>query len=319
MSPRISVVIPTRDRAELLRAALHSLAKQTLAPDEFEVVVVDDGSLDDTAGVCAALGREVPLAYHRIASAGISAAKNLGIFAASAPVVLFFDDDDVADPDLLRQHLLTHQEHPAPTVAVLGKTVWAPGLRVTELMHYLTDVGRFLFDYSFRHHGDVLDYTFFWGGRTSCKRMFLAAGGIFDPAFRFGAEDIELGYRLAAQGLKVVYNEDALSFMNRGVTFAEFCRRCERQGRSQHYFGNVLHGDDPEVRRYCDVEDAAARWAVAAPHIERWTERVDELERLVDGDPSAARVAAWRRELYELYGDTFRALKLKGIVEAQAR
>jgi glycosyltransferase involved in cell wall biosynthesis len=311
---RISVVIPTRDRADLLGASLRSLAAQTVPAEEFEVVVVDDGSVDHTAGVCAAAGDEVPLVYHRIANSGISAAKNLGLFAASAPIVLFFDDDDIASPDLLAQHVRAHDEHPDPAVAVLGRTEWAPHLDVTPLMHYVTDVGKFLFDYSFIEHGAVLDHTFFWGGRASCKRMFLAAEGIFDPAFRFGSEDIELGYRLARRGFKVVYNAEALSFMNRGVTFEEFCRRCERQGRSQHHFANVLHADDPDVRRYCDVDGADRRWADVAGDVEGWKERVAELEVLVAASPGAAR---WRDELHSLYGRTFRALKLKGIVEAQ--
>jgi glycosyltransferase involved in cell wall biosynthesis len=309
--PRISAVIPTRDRAELLDASLRSLGAQTLAPDDFEVVVVDDGSVDRTAAVCADLADGVPLVYHRIAGSGISAAKNLGLFASSAPVVLFFDDDDVAHPDLLRQHLVTHAEHPDEAVAVLGRTAWAPRLTVTELMRYVTDVGKFLFDYSSIEHGAVLDHTFFWGGRASCKRMFLAAEGIFDPAFRFGSEDIELGYRLARRGFKVVYNAEARSFMNRAVTFAEFCRRCERQGRSQHHFANVLHADDPDVRRYCDVDGAAERWAEAAPAVAGWKERVAQLETLVEGD------GRYRDELHSLYGRTFRALKLKGVVEAQ--
>jgi cellulose synthase/poly-beta-1,6-N-acetylglucosamine synthase-like glycosyltransferase len=309
-------VIPTRDRAQLLAAALESLATQTLPPEQWEVVVVDDGSADDTADVSRALARRLPLVYHRIAPSGISAAKNLGAFASSAPIVLFFDDDDVADADLLRQHVLTHEAHPDPAVAVLGKTSWAPWVPVNEVMRYVTDVGKFLFDYSFIHHGEVLDHTFFWGGRASCKRMFLAAEGIFDPTFTFGSEDIELAYRLARRGFKVVYNADAQSYMNRPLTFEQFCRRCERQGRSQHRFGNVLHGDDPEVRRYCDVDGAAERWAEVAHDVDGWRARVAELEALLDGDGARSGQNELRAELHRLYGDTFRALKLKGLVAA---
>lgn len=315
--PRISAVIPTRDRADLLGASLRSLGEQTMDLDEIEVVVVDDGSVDHTAAVCAELAGRLPLVYHRIASSGISAAKNLGLFAASAPVVLFFDDDDVAHPDLLRQHVRSHDEHPDEAVAVLGRTEWASQLMVTDLMRYVTEVGKFLFDYSFIEDGAVLDHTFFWGGRASCKRMFLAAEGIFDPAFRFGCEDIELGYRLARRGFKVVYNAQALSFMNRGVTFEEFCRRCERQGRSQHRFANVLHNEDADVRRYCDVDGAADRWAEAAASVDGWKARVAELEALTDQAPPGQPGERWRDELYSLYGRTFRALRLKGIVEAQ--
>ncbi|MDQ1437999.1 MAG: hypothetical protein QOK43_1628 [Acidimicrobiaceae bacterium] len=318
--PRISVIIPTRNRGDLLRQSLESLAAQTLPTDQFEVVVIDDGSSDHTAQVCSEARRTVPITYHRIAPSGISAAKNLGVFCSTAPIVFFFDDDDVADPDLLRQHVDTHEAHPSNAVAVLGRTTWAPTLVVSELMHYATDVGKFLFDYTCITHGDVLDYTFFWGGRSSCKRMLLCREGVFDQEFRFGSEDIELGYRLQRHGFKVVYNADALSYMNRTITYDEFCARCERQGRSQHHFGNLLHGHDPEIRKYCDVDGAEERWAEAEPFLEGQMARVHELELWLGGVQGAsageARRAEWRSELYRLYGETFRAHKLKGLAAA---
>jgi glycosyltransferase involved in cell wall biosynthesis len=314
--PLISVIIPTRNRAELLRQSLESLIAQTLPPRDFEVVVIDDGSADHTRGVCSNLATALPVTYHRIAPSGISSAKNLGIFASSAPIVLFFDDDDIADPDLLCQHLITHQLHPDPAMAVLGRTDWSPALQVTELMHYVTDVGRQLLDYTCIGHGDVLDFTFFWGGRSSCKRILLAREGIFDQNFRFGSEDIELGYRLQAHGFKVVYNSGAMSYMNRPITYDDFCARCERQGRSQHHFGNVLHGRDPDIRRYCDVDDAGSRWCAAEPHLARQTTRVHELERRAPDDLDDESTRRWQTELHQLYGETFRAYKLMGIVSA---
>jgi len=314
-TPAISVVIPTRDRAELLRASLRSLVDQDLGPDDFEVVVVDDGSTDHTAEVCASVAGEIRLVTHRIDPSGISAAKNLGIFLAAAPIVLFFDDDDVAAPDLLSQHLRCHRANPERTVAVLGHTTWAPHLHVTELMYWATEVGKMLFDYTCVTDGQVLDHTFFWGGRASCKRMLLASEGIFDPELRFGCEDIELGYRLSRHGFKVVYNAAARSFMNRSITFDEFSRRCERQGRSQHHFGGVLHGSDPSVRRYCAVDGAVEQWAEAAPHLAAQTRRVAELEILVatEGHPMRG---AWRAELFGLYTDVFQALRLRGVALA---
>jgi len=163
-SPLLSVIIPTRNRALLLRAALGSLARQTLRRGQFEVVVVDDGSTDDTPAVCTRAARKMELRYVRIDPAGISAAKNVGIFVASAPLLLFFDDDDVARADLLARHLKTHRAHPAEHVAVLGYTTWSPRLRVTPVMHYVTDIGGFLFSYGFIQHRQWLDYTYFWGG-----------------------------------------------------------------------------------------------------------------------------------------------------------
>ena len=71
--PRISVVIPTYNRAELLEGSLRSLARQTLRRDDYEVVVVIDGSSDDTHALCARLSRDVPMVYWRIVNSGISA------------------------------------------------------------------------------------------------------------------------------------------------------------------------------------------------------------------------------------------------------
>lgn len=308
-SPSIGVVLPTRDRAALLADSLASLAAQTLAPGEFEVVVVDDGSSDDTAQVCERFSEQLALVYVRTEGEGIAKAKNLGVEAASAPIVLFFDDDDVADPELLREHLAAHAEHPADNVAVLGWTGWAPHLEVTELMRHVTDVGQFLFAYGGLEDGAVLDHTYFWGGRSSAKRALLLEHGLFDAGFHFGCEDIELGYRLAQRGFSVVFRRSAVSWMNRPVGFDDFLRRCERQGLAQAHFA-TLH-PDPAVQRYCQVERVEELWARCASAFEAQAARIRELEVAPALDPAAL------EELHRLYAWTFTAAKLKGIAEAR--
>jgi hypothetical protein len=311
--PLISVVIPTYQRAPLLERSLESLTEQTLPRSQFEVVVVDDGSSDWTQDVCARLAGDLPLRSFRIESSGISAAKNLGLFASEAPLVLFFDDDDIADPGLLEAHIEAHRSHPEENVAVLGYTTWAPELEISPLMEYVTEIGQQLFFYRSIEDGERLDHTYFWGGRTSCKRSFLAQHGSFDqdlPAM----EDIELGFRLAKEGLAVVHARSAKSFMVRPITFDEFAERCVKRGRALWLFNQ--HHDDPAVERYCRVAEALEKWPSLAPSLEARMERVRELERrhyeqgeLNEGDLS---------ELRELYGWTFEALQARGIAEAAA-
>ena len=178
--PLISVVIPTYQRAELLERSLESLTAQTVPRDAFEVVVVDDGSSDWTARVCKRLSEELHLRYFRIENSGISAAKNLGLFASQAPLVLWFDDDDIADPGLLQAHLDAHEADPEENIAVLGYTTWASELEVTPLMEYVTEIGKILFSYPNIEDGQTLDYTYFWGGRSSCKRCVPRPAGSFD-------------------------------------------------------------------------------------------------------------------------------------------
>ncbi|HET6171004.1 MAG TPA: glycosyltransferase [Gaiellales bacterium] len=301
-SCEISVVIPTHDRAELLRDSLESLARQSIESDRFEVIVVDDGSTDGTGEVCAGLSQRLPLRYLPIPSSGIAAAKNAGVRTARGAIVLFLDDDDVADPGLLAEHLRVHGERPAEHVAVLGYTTWGDWLDVTPLMRFVTDVGHYLFAYDGLEDGQSLDYTYFWGGRSSCKRSFLLRHGLFNPAFTFGSEDIELGYRLSRHGLEVVYAAGAVSLMNRAVTLEEFCRRVERQGHSQLWFSR-LHAD-PSVQTWCGTERAAERWKQAEPELGSRLTRARDL------------AGAGGEELHALLWGIFDALKLKGISDA---
>ena len=122
-SPIISVLIATFQRPALLDSCLEGFCSQTLDHTSFEIVVVDDGSDDDgTALVLERYKERLPLSWVRIDHAGRSAAKNLAVLLASAEIVLFFDDDDRPDADLLQQHILAHRQYPEEGTAVLGHT-----------------------------------------------------------------------------------------------------------------------------------------------------------------------------------------------------
>jgi glycosyltransferase involved in cell wall biosynthesis len=311
----LSVIIPTRNRAALLRESLGSLVRQTIARTDFEVIVIDDGSTDRTAGACAEFAAQLDLKYWRITPSGIAAAKNLGIFTASRPILLFFDDDDLADRELCREHLEAHARHPKISTAILGYTDWAPSLKVTPLMHFLTEVGQFLFSYPSMRDGQTLDWTAFWGGRTSCKRDFLVRHGVFNQDFIFGYEDDELGYRLSRHGLQVLFNRRAVQHMNRPITFDEFCRRCEREGHSQWRFSR--RHPEPFIRQYCQIDDAERRWQEAEPLMAEKIQRIRDLEgRLEESKKRGKQQERLRVELMKLYDWSFRAYKLKGVVEA---
>src|SRR2546428_9692631 len=105
-NPAISVVIPTFNRAESLQSTLQSLVDQSLSKDDYEVIVVNDGSTDSTPEICRKFTKRMQLVALRHAeNSGISAAKNTGILAARGRILLFADDDDVADRHLLKEHI----------------------------------------------------------------------------------------------------------------------------------------------------------------------------------------------------------------------
>jgi cellulose synthase/poly-beta-1,6-N-acetylglucosamine synthase-like glycosyltransferase len=299
----------------LLRGLLESLTSQTLSPSEYEVVVVDDGSTDETQAVVSAFQYRLPLQSIRQGHAGLASAKNHGLFRTRAPIVLFLDDDDIADSRLLEEHVRAHRRYSGLTDAVLGFTGLGRGLEDDPLMHFVTKVGCFQFSYGDLVEEAALDYTYFWGGRSSCKRSFLLTHGVFNPVFRFGCEDIELGFRLSRHGLRVMYHPRALSWMVRGMTVDEFCGRLARQGRSNAVFSR-LHADE-SVQRWTEVAGATEVWSVIAPAYGPVTRSA----RLLDAMYRQKIVADLEiheddvRYLHRAYWMAFRASKVKGIVE----
>jgi O-antigen biosynthesis protein len=291
-SPAISVIIPTFNRAAMLADTLESFAAQSIPKNRYEVVVVDDGSKDATPEVCRDFASPIQLKYLHIENSGISAAKNTGILASRGRILLFCDDDDIADSHLLEEHLKAHKQYPQESVAILGYTTWAPTLSVTPLMHYVTDIRRFLFAYGDLKDGQMLDFTYFWGGRSSCKRSFLAKHGVFNRQFRTIIEDMELGYRLSKFGFRMVFHRPAVSYMARPLSLEEFCDRCERQGEALFRFSR-LH-DDPVVQQYCQLADPfIENRAVAVDPEVRWPEVAALFREKVKQSGRVERLLAW--------------------------
>jgi GT2 family glycosyltransferase/glycosyltransferase involved in cell wall biosynthesis len=308
VAPRISVVISTYERPDLLRACLESFAAQTLDHADFEVVVVDDGSEDQVMpALVNELSERLQVVGLRIVHAGRSGAKNLGVMLARAPIVLFFDDDDRAAPDYLERHLAGHDAHPDEAVAILGHTDWAPELPRTPLMHYVTDVDRMLFAYERLGDGQVLDWRGFWEGRVSCKRSLLLRCGLHDQRLNYSI-DVELAWRLRSTGLRMVYDASAVSLMARPLGVDAFAARSEAKGRA-HATVAALHPGTEIARRL-----------VPSGEVELWRDKqhaVAPLRRRIDALEAAASSGdAVLDELHSAYRELFRILHAKGVATA---
>ena len=308
VAPRISVLIATYDRPELLRSCLASFAQQTLPRSEYEVVVIDDGSDGtDLEAILAEWGNELQVIGLRIDHAGRSAAKNHAVFLARAPIVCFFDDDDRAEPDYLERHLARHAAKPGDAVAVLGHTDWAPELEPTPLMHYITDVDRLMFAYERLADGQELDWRGFWEGRISCKRALLLRHGLHDQRLGYSI-DIEMGWRLAPVGLRVVYDSSARSLMARPIDFAAFCDRTVAKGRAHALIAAIHPGTDIASR--LRIDDATTVWEKERGSETVLRRRVAMLEERGATDPSVL------PDLHAAYRETFRLLHAKGAAGA---
>ncbi len=306
--PRISVLIATYERGLLLRTCLESFAEQTLGRDDFEVVLVDDGSAEPVLDqLVAEFADRLQIVGIGIAHAGRSAAKNLCTFLARAPIVLFFDDDDRAAPDYLERHLARHEASGDEGLAVLGHTDWAPEVPHSPLMHYITDVARLMFAYARLEHGQQLDWRGFWEGRISCRRSLLVRHGLHDQRLNYSI-DVEMGWRLAPHGLRVVYDATARSVMARGVDLDDFCRRTQAKGKA-HAVVAALHPGTELADRVLPT-DSAERWEAKRFGLDALRRRAGELERAAEADPGRL------DELHQTYAELFRTFHAKGVAEA---
>lgn len=109
--PELSVVVPTRNRADLLAGCLQTLDDQFLGSDRYEIVVVDDHSEDRTADVVKQMITHCPLQYVKNPRHGLLAARNYGIEVAVGDYILFLADTILAPPTLLEAHYRAHKEY----------------------------------------------------------------------------------------------------------------------------------------------------------------------------------------------------------------
>jgi glycosyltransferase involved in cell wall biosynthesis len=190
-SPLVSVVIPCYNSARFLSEAIESVLLQTYS--RIEIILVDDGSTDETADIA----RSYPVQYIYQGNRGISAARNTGIARAQGKYVLFLDHDDRLLPRGVETGVRLLEEHPECAIAVGehryigadGRPIGCSNKRAAGRDHY-----RMLLEHNFIE--------------TPCsalhRRSGLALTGAFDESVQ-GAEDLELYLRTARQSSSVAH------------------------------------------------------------------------------------------------------------------
>ncbi|MFT3710206.1 MAG: glycosyltransferase [Archangium sp.] len=207
MAPRLSVVISTFNRLPLLQELLDALGKQTFPPQQFEVIVVDDGSREAAEPVLSKRKDPFRLSVITQANAGAAAARDAGIQQARGEIVVITDDDMLVPNEFLAEHAKAHD---AGHTLVLGQIGADDSLGHKPLFErfHADQLARFVA--RFHDNPTAVRGVMVCTGNVSFRReAYLEVGG-FDRSLG-RSEDRELGVRLQKSGAKLYFAARALT------------------------------------------------------------------------------------------------------------
>jgi glycosyltransferase involved in cell wall biosynthesis len=217
--PRISVVVCTYNGSRTITDCLEGLLR--LEYPNFEVVVVDDGSTDDTAAIVSAYGFRLIRTPNR----GLSSARNTGMAAATGEIVAYIDDDAYPDPHWLTYlaHAFTTTEH----AAVGGPNIPPPddGPIATCVAHAPGGPAHVLLSDTVAEHIPGCNMAF--------RRECLEAIGGFDVQFRTAGDDVDVCWRLQQRGWTLGFHAAAMVWHHRRNSVKAYWRQQRGYGRAE--------------------------------------------------------------------------------------
>ncbi|MFH0865128.1 MAG: glycosyltransferase [Bacteroidota bacterium] len=193
---KVSVVIPAYNAARTIPVTLEACLNQSYPKENYEVIVVDDGSADTTAGLI----KGFPVKYLFQENRGPATARNHGWKSAEGEIVVFTDSDCVPEKDWLLKTMKMFEE---AEIAAAGGTygIMNPESLVASCIHY---------EIQYRH-STLPDYVEYLGSfYLAIKKNILDETGGFDESFRIAcAEDADLTYRIAGKHYKMRFTRDS--------------------------------------------------------------------------------------------------------------
>jgi len=229
--PLISVVIPTFNRSDELRGLIACLNRQTLPKQQFEVVIVDDGSTDDTLHCLKSLPETccLDIRFCRQQNTGPGEARNRGMRMARAPFLAFTDTDCRPFPDWLEKMLDSLQGHNVGAVG--GAEAEDPGdtplMRALHFCMTSTVTTGGLRGKKGKKLARFYPRTF---NMAISRAAFESTGG-FKPLYH--GEDVELSFRIKNRGFLLVYNAEARVYHKRRATLKQFFTQVLRMGKAR--------------------------------------------------------------------------------------
>ncbi|MGQ9516861.1 MAG: glycosyltransferase [Anaerolineae bacterium] len=241
--PFVSVVVPTYNRARVLRRCLEALTAQDYL-GRLEIIVVDDGSTDETPLVAEEFAQHNNVRFLRQANRGPAVARNRGIRAAGGDIIVFTDDDCLVPRDWVRRLVQGYRMHPG--VAGVGGRLEPPAAyREHPIAQYEHSEGREVYG-----AGDVeviggFDCPAGGTNNMSYRREVLEEVGGFDEDFPYAAgEDADLKWRICQRGARLLYLPISVTHLQ-PYTWEAFRQQRRTRGRGAVYFEWKRKGHPP--------------------------------------------------------------------------
>jgi len=294
--PSATVVIPTHQRREALRTVLESLARQSVEPSEYEVVVAVDASTDGTIEMLEGFGPPLRLRWVSPAGRGRASACNAAVAAAEGEVTIVLDDDMRVVPEFVERHRSHHP--PGSRRCVLGAVPVELEADSPHAARHVKD----RFDVHLARLSDPAHLArprSFFTGNASLRTETMRAVGGFDESFGiYGNEDVELALRLREAGVELGYDPEALAWQTYDKDLAGLQRDTLAKGRTTVQ----LARRHPEVfsdLRLASPDDGSRPWLAARAVLLTLTRRLPATATVVFALFSLLeRLALWRAPLF---------------------
>ncbi len=224
---KLSVIIPTHNRAKTLLQALEALAAQTFSKSEFEVIVVADGCTDNTVEMVRSYQAPYRLQIFEQDGRGAAAARNSGAAIANGAILLFLDDDVTASPLLVETHVKAHQL--AANRVVIG---YLPPIMKGRNGFFRKKLEEWWWEV-YQHmqlRADRLSYRDLLSGNFSVSTQLFHLVGGFNTSFKC-QEDYELGVRLVQADAQLSFARDALGYHNEIADLKRWLYRKYSEGK----------------------------------------------------------------------------------------
>jgi GT2 family glycosyltransferase len=205
---KFSIVITALNRPDVLQKTLDCYTRLKYNPKQFEIIVVDDGSVPSSEKLVNAFKKRSKLNVKYVwqGNKGLASARNTGVRVSKGEYVLISTDDIMPlDADFLSQHEKVHNSQ--KDVVCLGPVPWHPELELTEVMSFLAPNGP-AFNYGAIKNNNDAGYRFFTAN-VSLRRSWFDKE-MFDEGFTGASfDDVEFGYRISKRGVRIVFNPEA--------------------------------------------------------------------------------------------------------------